>query len=81
MTDAALTVKEVAEHLGVQQRSVLELIKSGALLASDVSLNPTSGRPRWRIQEAELQNFLDRRVHQPTTKRRRRRKPAIHPFG
>ncbi len=75
MTDDALrSVKQVAERLGVGQHSILSLIKSGDLVASDVSLTP-GGRPRWRITPDDLEGFLLRRTHRKPTPRKRRRKP------
>lgn len=75
MTDAALSVAQVAERLGIRTHSVLDLIHSGELRASDVSLKP-GGRPRWRILPADLEAFLLRRSHLASPPRRRRRKPA-----
>ena len=76
MTDRALTVKQVAEQLGVGQHAVLALIRSGDLQAIDVSLQP-GGRPRWRIMPDDLEGFLARRTHQAAApRRRRRRKPT-----
>ena len=74
MTNIALTVTQVAEILGIDRKAVTNLIKSSAIVASDISLNPSAGRARYRVLESDLQNFLDGRVHQPTPKRRRRRR-------
>lgn len=74
MTDTALTVKQVAEQLSVRQHAILALIRSGSLIAVDVSLKPDSGRPRWRIMESDLTTWIDGRIHQPAAPRRRRRK-------
>lgn len=71
----ALTVREVSEMLGVGQHGILALIRTGELLAVDVSLHP-GGRPRWRIMLDEIEGFLIRRTHLPPGPRRRRRKTA-----
>jgi plasmid maintenance system antidote protein VapI len=70
-----LTVKQVAERLGLRRHAVLALINTGALKASDVSLKPV-GRPTWRVLQSELELFLLRRTRQvaPPRSRSRRRK-------
>lgn len=70
----ALTVRMAAERLGLRGHAVLALIRSGALVASDVSLHP-GGRPRWRITEEAIEDFLSARMHRVAVPRRRRRKP------
>ena len=67
------TVKQVAELLGIRQHGVLTLIRSGELLAIDVSLHP-GGRPRWRISSDNLEAFLAKRTRRPEPPRRRRRR-------
>lgn len=71
---AMLSVKEVAELLGIRQHGVLTLIRNGELAAHDVSLKP-GGRPRWRIAREEIESFLTRRAHVAAPKRRRKRRP------
>lgn len=73
MIEGLLTVKDVAEHLGIRQHGVLAPIKSSELRAVNVSLKP-GGRPRWRIQESDLDSFHRTRTHQAAPPRRRRRK-------
>jgi hypothetical protein len=73
MADRAHTVRQVAEHLGIRPHGVLTLIRSGQLVAHDVSLQP-GGRPRWRIMPADLEDFLARRTYAPPAPRRRPRK-------
>lgn len=75
MADRALSVREVAELLGVRQHCVLTLIRNGELRAVDISLKP-GGRPRWRIMPDDWDGFLSRRTYQPAAPRRRRRKPT-----
>lgn len=73
MTASLRTVKQIAELLRIRQHGVLALIHSGDLRAVDVSLRP-GGRPRWRIAQGDLDDFLQRRTRQPDPPRRRRRK-------
>lgn len=73
---AALTVREVAELLGIRQHSVLALIHKGELRAFDVSLE-RGGKPRWRIARDELDSFMTRRTHQAAPPRRRHRSRSI----
>jgi excisionase family DNA binding protein len=68
----ALSVRDVAEHLGIRRHVVLALIHSGDLRAADVSVKPAV-RPHWRILPEDLESFLDQRVHGSTSPRRRRR--------
>ena len=74
MNSPYLTVREVEEALSLCNKAVLRLINSGALVSSDISLRPGTGRPRWRILQTSLDDFLRDRTHQPATKRRRRRR-------
>ena len=71
----ALSVKQVAEKLGIRTHAVTSLIRSGELRAVDVSLKP-GGRPRWRVLPDDLEGFLARRTHRTAGPRRRRRKPT-----
>ena len=80
MADAAmLSVRAVAELLGVRPHSVTALIRSGQLRAHDVSLIP-GGRPTWRVEQEELASFLRRRAHAATQKRRRRKTKPIKQY-
>ena len=75
-TPVYLTPPEVAKRLRIRPDKVLAWIRSGELTAIDVS-ESQGGRPRWRVSEADLQDFLKRRQSQPAPKqtRRRREKP------
>jgi excisionase family DNA binding protein len=75
MSNHALSVKQVAESLGIRTHGVLTLIRSGELRGVDVSLQP-GGRPHWRILPDDLDGFILRRTRQPAGPRRRRRKPT-----
>jgi hypothetical protein len=75
MTSRMLSVREVADQLGTRTHSVLTLIKTGQLRASDISLTP-GGRPRWRIDPDDLSLYLARKTFQAPAPRRRRKKPT-----
>lgn len=68
-----LRLREVADNLGVKPDVVLAWVHSGELVASNVA-QKAGGRPRWRVDPADLEAFLARRrngVKTPPTKRRR----------
>ncbi|MCL4205544.1 MAG: helix-turn-helix domain-containing protein [Pirellulaceae bacterium] len=76
-----LTVKAIAETLGIDQGKVLSWIGRGELTAIDVS-ERRGGRPRWRIPAAAWEDFKQSRSNRPTPpppapKRRRRRTDAL----
>ncbi|MFH1924153.1 MAG: helix-turn-helix domain-containing protein [Planctomycetota bacterium] len=73
-----LTPRQVAESRAVPVDVVYAWIRSGQLLAVDVSASP-GGRPRWRIAPADLEVFTANRTNRPTPKPVRRRKagPAV----
>ena len=48
-----LTTQEVADHLGLTQRTIYTYIQSGSLRAIKI------GR-EWRIKESELEAFISR---------------------
>ena len=73
MAEPLLSVKAVAQLLGIRTHGVLALIRSGELRAVDVSLVP-GGRPRWRILPDDLDTFVLRRTHQASPPRRRRKR-------
>ena len=64
-----LTTGEVAIRIGGTPQHVRELIKSGRIEAIDIAKG--NGRPRFRVSEASLANFLDgaavRTPTQPTS--------------
>ena len=69
-----LTVTQVAERLQVTEKTVTGWIRSKSLKAFDVSLRPGTGKPRYRIQEADLREFQSKR--QVGTAKPRRKKPS-----
>jgi excisionase family DNA binding protein len=73
---AHFTTTQAAEWLAVGPDKIGDLIRSGQLVAIDVSLRGT-GKPRWRIPREELEAFVLRRQSQaPVPQTRRRRKAA-----
>ncbi len=69
-----LTPPAIAEELGIRQSKIATWIRSGELIAVDVS-ETRGGRPRWRISREALDSFLLRRQSTPPAEpiRRRRR--------
>jgi excisionase family DNA binding protein len=76
--DALLSVREVAERLGVRRAGVLALIRAGELRAVDVALR-RGGRPLWRIDPDDLEAFVARRTRPAAPRRRRRRTKKLPP--
>lgn len=60
-----------ARFLGVGHEAVLSWIHTGELRACDLSAR-RGGRPRWRINRADLEAFLARRVATPAPRQRRK---------
>lgn len=75
-----LTVKLIAEILGVRTHAVTALIARGDLPASDISLK--GSKPRWRIRREDFESWLERRKAKPPAPRRRRsaQKPLLNPY-
>lgn len=73
---AKLTAPEVARHLRVSPNKILTFIRSGELAAINIASRP-SGRPRYRIDQADLEKFEAKRavaaVGKPIRQRRRSR--------
>jgi excisionase family DNA binding protein len=67
-------VSEVAERLSVAPRQVTDWIKSGQLLAIDVSRTGHGARARYRISHDDLDAFVRQRSApaKASTKRQRR---------
>lgn len=61
-----------AKRLGVKPEKVLSWIRSGELRAIDISIKPGLGKPRYRISEADIIVFENRRSSRPATQLQRR---------
>lgn len=79
MTEQSLTPPEVAKRYRVSSDKVRGWIVSGQLRAVDVSAEPGTGKPRWRIHPCDLVAFENVRTAQPPAKptRRRRKDPNV----
>ena len=69
-----LRVNEIARELRINDHAVRDLIESGQLPATDVSLKPPLGKRCYRVSRQDLDDFLrGRRVQaiQPRKSRRR----------
>ena len=75
-TGGPLTVKAVADQLGVAVETVSDWIKSGQLKASNVGKGTKRGR--YRIQESDLEEFLENR--QPAKPAKRQPAPVASVF-
>ncbi len=73
MSTRYLTPPQVAEQLGVNASKILTWIRSGELTAINVAAS-LIGRPRWRISQADLAVFEQRRQATTPPKSRPRRK-------
>ena len=74
---AYYTPESLGEVLHCSADHVRELITSGELSASDIGRGQR--RARWRITQAAVDEFLDRRANGRTTKPRRQKKPVTRP--
>jgi excisionase family DNA binding protein len=77
---AFLTVRQVADRLVVSCDIVRALIANGKLPASDVAAS--SGKKRWRVALADLEQFLAgrRNVTLPKPARRRRGRDLVYKY-
>ena len=76
------TPPAVADRYGVSPEKVIGWIKAGELRAVNVAAT-TGGRPRWRISEADLLAFENRRaagVEQKLVRRRRQQEDVVAYF-
>lgn len=72
-----LTVAEVAARLSLSEETITAAIKSGALPASNVSQGKL--RPRWRVSESDLAQWLESRQAVPVKRHQRRRRTLTIP--
>ena len=66
-------VKDICKRFGVGEHTVLAWIKSGELVAINVSRR-LGGRPRWRFTVEAIQAFETLRAAMPAQPRSRRRR-------
>ena len=62
------TAQEVANRLCVKVDGVLGFIASGELVAVNVARSRSGLKPRWRISEEAVQDFLRSRTTSPMAK-------------
>jgi excisionase family DNA binding protein len=74
---STLSVRDLCEHYGVSEHTVLGWIRSGELKAVNVGRWPGSKKPRWRITEEALAAFEQARTPTPPPSRARRRKRPV----
>lgn len=75
-----ITPPELAARWGVAPEKILFWIKSGELRAMDASLLRCGGRPRYLIDEDDIEAFeLMRQATPPLPSPSRRKKPATPP--
>lgn len=67
-----LSVAEAASAVSVSPEIILAAIHNGALIASNVGMGKC--RPRWRIAEADLNQWLADRQSVPAQRSRQRRR-------
>lgn len=59
------TVRELAKQFNKSQDSILGLIRSGKLKASNLGLGT---QPRWYVADADLRDFLEQQSNRPEAK-------------
>ncbi len=78
------TPPQLAEEWGISADKVVYLIKTGQLLAIDISSDLGSVRPRYLIDQRDIEAFEQSRAVVPpaakTKRRRRRRDPAVKEY-
>ena len=75
------TPPQVAKMLHISREKVLTVIRSGELVAADLA-STGSSRPRYRVDQRDLDAFLMRRQVNvtPKVKRRRKRDPQVREY-
>lgn len=68
-------IQAVARMFGCDDGKVLHFIKSGQLVGTNIA-EDSGGRPRWRIRQDHLEQFLQRRQSQPPAPVVKRQKPS-----
>ena len=78
-----MTAKEVAERLQVKSDRVRGWIRSGQLRGIDLSSNPGTGKPRFRVSQSDLEQFLTNRkvlVQEKPQRRGKQSNPDVIDF-
>ena len=75
-----VTPPELAERWGVNPDKIIFFIRSGELRAIDASLLPGQGKPRYLIDEADIEAFELRRQVQPPMPTPKRKRPLTAGF-
>ena len=79
-----LTLSDVATRLRLSDKTAGKLIRSGAIVATDVS-QPGSKRATWRVAESDFQDYLNRqrdvRLERSGNGRKRQRESGLLPAG
>jgi excisionase family DNA binding protein len=63
-----LTVTQAADYLSLGRKSIETMIKTGELLAINVSTRRNGQRKAWRLQRTDLDNWLRGRKQKPLLK-------------
>jgi transposase len=71
---STLSVRDVCEHYGVSEHTVLGWLRSGELRGFSVSRRPGGKKPRWRTTQEALEAFELSRTPTPVPPRTRRKK-------
>lgn len=78
-----LTAAEAAELLGLTERAVQDLMKSGEIECLSVSKRPGGPRPKLRTTESRLERWVQRRAEEQKMRakpvRRKRRADEVPP--
>ena len=59
--------REFAARFGIGKNKACQMIRDGELNAVDVSSYPGQVRPRYRISEQDIEDFIARRSTRPPT--------------
>lgn len=81
--DKRLTVADIAAQCGVDPDTPRTWIATGQLTAVNVCKSPGGRKPRWRVRQADLDEFLAKRANrqrttpEATARPRRAAKPPV----
>lgn len=74
------TPPQLARRWGISNDKVLAWIRSGELRAMDAGIRPGLGRPRYLIDEADIEKFELKRSNRPEPPKPRRRVEKLHGY-